>query len=194
MQILGICGRKQSGKDATYDLIKEILQPNKVIRIAFADCLKEEVAKACGVTVEYIEKHKEIFRPMLQWWGTEFRRNLHSDTYWITKWVKKVIALDETKIYMVVVPDVRFINEANAIKEAGGQVIKIERPLPNLTVRDYHPSENDLICSDWKFDDLIINNGTLADLQSFTSTVLFNLQQKLKHDRDIQSQRLSNPS
>ena len=66
--IIGISGKKRSGKDTIFKLIKE-LNGILPLRAAFGDQIKEEVADITGVDVDHIEENKEHFRQMLQWWG-----------------------------------------------------------------------------------------------------------------------------
>ena len=61
----------------------------------------------------------------------------------------------------VVIPDVRFLNEADYVED-NGEVLRVERPGLNST--DGHVSENEL--NDYWIapDRVIVNDGTLADL------------------------------
>jgi hypothetical protein len=69
-----------------------------------------------------------------------------------------------------VITDVRFINEAKAIKDRGGIIIRIDRP--GVTAINNHPSETDL--DNWKFDYKIVNNSDLISLK-------FNVKNILEH-------------
>jgi len=103
---------------------------------------------------------KEKDGTILQFWGTEFRRRKVNWDYWVDK-VKQVIEKDPKKNY--VIPDTRFINEAQFIKSVGGEVWKIIRHNYNQIDRDpSHKSEIDL--DDWEFDEVIFNDGTIEDL------------------------------
>lgn len=158
MKILGITGYKQSGKDTVLRCIKQLYPHLKVVRLNFADALKQEVAEACGVTVEHIEANKEKFRPILQWWGTDFRRNMTNTDYWVHKWD---LALHQISVDLVVATDVRFPNEYNIIVEGcNGDVWRVTRQ-PNT---DPHESEagQQLIETPWP---TIENTGTFAYLE-----------------------------
>lgn len=61
----------------------------------------------------------------------------------------------------VVIPDVRFRNEADGIKAAGGLLLKITRPGHS---GDGHPSETELADYDG-WDHVIENNGSIVELQ-----------------------------
>jgi hypothetical protein len=69
-----------------------------------------------------------------------------------------------------VITDVRFPNEAKAIKRVGGIIVRINRP-DHSPIND-HPSEIGL--DDWKFDHTIDNNGNLEDLSKAIKTILKN--------------------
>src|ERR1019366_1254374 len=121
MKLYGITGKMRAGKDTFFSIVAERIPAR---RIAFADELKSECASACGVTVEQINADKARFRPLLQWWGTEFRRNLDSD-YWLKKMLAALDALPECGA--VFVTDVRFENEAQLIRSRGGEIIRVIR-------------------------------------------------------------------
>lgn len=59
-----------------------------------------------------------------------------------------------------VITDCRFPNEAQAVKDHGGIVIRINRP--GITAVNAHPSETSL--DNWNFDAVINNDGSKTDL------------------------------
>ena len=71
----------------------------------------------------------------------------------------------------VVFADVRFPNEANAIKELGGEVWRVERF--NSGPANNHASEHAL--DDYKFDHLIRNYNGLESLYKTVTTILTDL-------------------
>ena len=155
--IIGISGKKRSGKDTIYELIRGLngIRPR---RAAFGDQIKEEVAGVTGVDVDHIEEHKERFRPMLQWWGTDFRRHYNGESYWLDKMQSKMQAIRGREV--LVITDVRYPNEAELVKKAGGIMIRVER---ETGLEDTHSSEN-LLDNFEGFDYRLNNNGTLFDL------------------------------
>lgn len=162
MIIIGISGKKYSGKTTLAKVIAECKSDTVIIN--FADALKEEVAKACDVTVEFIEANKKDFRTILQWWGTDFRRKFNKDNYWLARWIQKCKNLTpEPKL--VIAADVRFKNEADLVKQLGGYLVRVERI---TNVIDNHPSETEL--DDYKFDLVVTNNGTLEELRETVVT------------------------
>jgi len=152
---IGISGKKKSGKDTVADIISTIL-PN-CIKYSFATELKKEVSRATGFSVKYIDEHKDNFRLVLQGWGTDFRRGIYGDTYWIKKMEE---ACEQFGMYEnILIPDVRFENEYDWIKSKNGIVIRVDR---HMDFSDSHISETAL--DNYKFDHHIINDGTLEDL------------------------------
>jgi len=132
-------------------------------------------------------------RELLQWIGTEmFRHNMHED-FWsraALNRVRKEFASYSTHI----ISDVRFLDEAMEIKNAGGIIVRIVRPTLGDS-KDAHISETALDKEDEKvssflnlgflacplitvplrkaslYDYVVINNGTLDHLQ-YTSKKL----------------------
>lgn len=59
-----------------------------------------------------------------------------------------------------IITDCRFPNEAEAVRDRGGVIIRINRP--GVTAVNAHPSETAL--DDYDFDDVIVNDGSIQDL------------------------------
>jgi hypothetical protein len=162
MKIIGISGKKRSGKDEACSAILAAY-PGLGRRMAFADPLKAEVAAACGVSVETLERHKQHFRTILQGWGTEFRRQFSgNNNYWIDRLTDELECLEAIGGKLAVITDVRFPNEFQLVKDRGGIVLRIESLRCNNN--DSHPSETAL--DDHLFDITIRNDGTLDEFRS----------------------------
>lgn len=69
-----------------------------------------------------------------------------------------------------IITDTRFPNEAQAIKKAGGFIIRVDRPGVNAI--NAHPSETAL--DDWEFDYRIGNASDLTSLMLTVRTILIN--------------------
>lgn len=115
-------------------------------------------------------------REFLQLLGTESIRNgLHTNA-----WVNATFADYKRKVQVGIdnpndltesgdypdwiITDTRFPNEAQAIKDRGGIVVRVNR-MKTASLEDkglLHPSETSL--DDWKFDHVIKNNGTMNQL------------------------------
>lgn len=138
MIIIGITGKKRSGKDTFADFI--IKNSNGTAsKMSFADSLKDEVAQMLNISRARIEDDKSFFRPLLQWYGTEWRRGNFGSDYWITQ-LKNRVSMSASKV--VIVPDVRFRNEAELIKQMKGTLVRVEKEGENSD--DRHASEIDM--------------------------------------------------
>jgi hypothetical protein len=162
--IIGIGHKKGRGKDTfARFLFDEFVSKERSVQIiGFADALKREVAVACRISVDELDANKSVFRPILQWWGTEFRRKYQNkDNYWIDQ-VDKLMK-NATFIDVFIIPDVRFLNEAEFVRRAGGILLKINRP--DVVTNDNHSSECELEdYSGWDYE--IYNIGNLDYLKS----------------------------
>lgn len=158
--IIGIGGKKRHGKDTFATMLAEAL-PGQTRRLAFADPLKDEVAAATGHTREFIEQHKPNFRLILQAWGTEFRRALFGDDYWLCRMSD---AIQKSVSPVILITDVRFPNEHAFVKERGGILVRIFRPdvLHTTDVSTQHASETALDLHVW---DEVFCNLSLESLR-----------------------------
>lgn len=176
--IIGIAGKKRSGKDTFAKFLIEELKNLGYFsqRRAFADSLKDEAA---NMLVDYgrfdkikilqmmnEDQTKEKFRLLLQWWGTEFRRELcENHNYWVESLLRWIDITQSEAERFIIVPDVRFVNEFNAIKKEFGYIIKITRPMLYIA-EDVHKSETALDdFEDTTFDFVVDNNSSLEQLQ-----------------------------
>lgn len=105
-----------------------------------------------GVSSEYFGGRTP--RHAMQTLGTEWGRKLIHPDLWVTTEMDASAPFD-----CVVFDDVRFPNEVAAIKTAGGQVVKIERP--DLFAKEDHASENQKL----DVDTIVSNDGTLDDFR-----------------------------
>jgi len=139
------------------------------VRVFYVD--EQKALQHCPKWAGFVAGHHEIqdragqtavtVRRILQWWGTEYRRTEDAD-YWTKAWSRKVEQLDLERVH-VLVDDVRFMNELNAIKGHGGLIIKIERP--GFDGANNHASETSL--DDYAaWDGTIVNDGTLEEFRA----------------------------
>jgi hypothetical protein len=150
-----------------------------VKKISFADALRREVTEAtirAGSTEELLKQgidglpfpdwvtldpNPDTMDPLLpygkhpkilQWWGTEYRRKQDPE-YWIKEWQKQIAGFKG----VIVTGDVRFLNEAKAIKQAGGYTINVTRlnkdgsPYRDPYRPADHISETELDNFNWDF-------------------------------------------
>jgi hypothetical protein len=117
---------------------------------------------ACGGKPVYLTP-----RFALQTLGTEWGRNCCEDI-WARYGVRKAIEAFEDG-YLAVVTDCRFINEARAVREAGGEVWQIIRPGAGLKgAAGQHPSETEQTTLEFRrhVTSFVDNNGTVEDLRA----------------------------
>jgi len=97
-------------------------------------------------------------RFVLQTIGTEWGRSYIADDIWI-----RCLCARVKEFSRIIVDDVRFENEAKAIKDMGGEMWCIKRP--SATHDSSHASEGAL--DNWDgFDHFIDNSGTLEDFRA----------------------------
>lgn len=152
--LIGIHGRPRVGKDAAYRIIKQEYG-DSVSRIAFADQMKVSAAAALGIhenALEWINQLKNHGRIVVEFgdgekvsvsgrefinrYGTEAHRDILNEDIW----VDHLLPLDlDHRDRIVVVTDVRFANEAQRVKDLGGELWRIRRPETDIEVGD-HPS------------------------------------------------------
>ena len=163
--IIGLSGYAQSGKDATANLL---CLNYDYQRRAFADPMRhalqiinpklDSITHVSDLVDDYgwdIAKKNPEVRRLLQVLGTDFGRKMLGDDVWI-----KMTMRDLRQDDRVVISDVRFPNEADAIKKLGGTVLRINRK--NHSAVNGHPSEHAM--DNYMFNHVIYNDGTLEDL------------------------------
>ena len=171
-RLIGFCGLKGSGKDtAAGPFLHAGWQ-----KVAFAQTLKDMVhvllrARGCHDPERYTDGDRKEFatpylmnrtaRHVMQTLGTEFGRDQVHPDLWIDTWRIKVSDLLEAG-EGVVVTDIRFQNEADAIKKLGGRVFRVVRP--RLTNGDLHASETGVANIDATAE-LLNNFPTARDFQ-----------------------------
>lgn len=177
--LIGMAGMQGAGKDYMYDWLRLKLEDQWVTRIAFADGVREEVARevldAIGIgSPDFLKTanlgswkkpYTDGQRFILQQWGTEFRRAQDPD-YWVKHGMQRVAKEWKKGADLVVITDVRFANEAEAIRSAGGYVcqvvagpgVRAERngvTMEAMKAQSKHASE----MIDFTCDFIISNNG-----------------------------------
>jgi hypothetical protein len=141
-KIIGICGLKNSGKDTIGDIICK--NDDSFVKMSFADTLKDITAILMGwdrellqgSTIEsrecrekaddyWSDKFGKMITPriILQELGTNVLRNQFLQSIWVDSLQKKLMEMEKN----VVITDVRFPNEIDAIKELGGTIYRVER-------------------------------------------------------------------
>lgn len=174
MVLIGIMGKKGSGKDTVSDYLVENYQFHK---LAFADPIKQ-VAQIMfdftepqlnGELKETIDKRWGISpREVFQKLGTEFGQ-FDLPKYFPTLgekvnrnfWVER-LKIEYGKLPIncnVIVSDVRFNHEIEEIKKMGGKIIYIERNERIWEKQDGHLSEKEMETLDKDLFDIRIDNN-----------------------------------
>ena len=133
--IVGLTGYKQSGKD-TFATV--LCAEGGFVRVAFADALKADLAAYLGIEFAQVEEEKEALRRALQLRGTA-KRTIDPD-YWILLATGKIYAYAEQGRH-VVVTDVRYPNEANALRDFNATILRMRRTDQPFYTADPHSSE-----------------------------------------------------
>lgn len=167
--IIGVIGPKQSGKST---LTKILVERFGFTRTAFADPLKRALMVAFDLTREQVYgDEKEIPtdklcgrtpRHAMLTIGTEWGRNMIHPDIWLAAWRNTLPGGD------LVIEDVRFPNEHQAVKETDdGCIISVRRP-----GREYDTSHESEAHADLPFDYKIQNDSSMEDFESRVETVL----------------------
>lgn len=160
--LIGLSAKARYGKDETVEHMTRLLAPDLVVRrVAFADGVREEARELWG----WNGVKDAAGRTLLQEIGAH--RRAEDPEYWIKRAFSKIDLGFSRTIWMI--PDVRYVNEANRVRELGGEVWRIERrgrdghPFVNglSAIQQTHPSETDL--DNYPFDQELFNVGTIDD-------------------------------
>ncbi len=170
MQIIGFIGRINSGKTTC---AKYLEQKYGFTRLSFASSLKKMLVKAGIVTWEDIENKTSFAREMMQKIGTNLIRNQIDPDFWIKKLVTHIIDLKKKGYTNFVIDDVRFPNEADAIKKINGFLIKLER-----TTSEKNNHESECYIDTIPYDYLLINNASIENLYETLDSLIKSLSSK----------------
>lgn len=105
---------------------------------------------------DFVKKHYPEARRFLQHLGDQMRK-MFGETFWLDRVAGRIDGPDDR----VVIPDVRYLNEALWIKSVGGLLVKVNRPGRRP---EGHVSETALAdFDDWDF--VAENNGDIVQLE-----------------------------
>jgi hypothetical protein len=175
--LIGLMGRAGTGKDTVRSILEQDFGAEG---IAFADPIRSMLGALLsehGFSTEWMyqreKKEQPIpglgfsYRHLVQTLGTEWGRSVDPD-FWLRIATARVSALTASGATIIVVSDVRFPNEADWIKQQGGELWGIVRDMAE-PVRD-HESEREVSTIDP--DQFIDNNGTVEDLWCVVSALM----------------------
>ena len=173
--LIGITGRARSGKDTVADFI---LQRNGGYKYSFAEPLKQMLLPlGIDMSEPYWQEVKEVIIPefnasprrLMQTLGTEWGRELIHPDLWLTLATRKLASMG----HGMVIPDVRFENEAAWVRRNGGVIIHLFRS--HVDPVEKHVSEAG-ITMDTR-DYMLDNNRTFEELR----TEVIRLIHRIKH-------------
>jgi hypothetical protein len=168
--LIGLSGKAGSGKSTAAEYLEATYDYN---RFAFSDTLKAVVGLAFGFSEDQLHgafketpdrRFGKSPRWCLQYLGTEILRSVWPEI-WIWHLDHSILEfLLNNGLRPIVVTDVRFRNEAEALKRMGAVLVRLERAEAGAQNGiSEHVSETDL--DGWEgFDCLIVNNGTREQL------------------------------
>lgn len=167
---VGLAGFARSGKDS----VGAVLVSQGFVRRSFATpmrralCVLNPLVDTCNGVMplmdalyllgswEGLKERAPGVRDLLQRLGTDVGRELWGEDFWLEQAFRGVGVGED-----VVFTDVRFPNEAEAIRLRGGVVWNVVRP--GVGVVNGHVSECAL--DGFVFDATVVNDGSLQDLE-----------------------------
>lgn len=185
--IIGVMGRKQAGKDSAAAPLVRL----GYTHLNFADRVRDTALAIDPLVVWeafspepvrlsllvakrgwHAAKQAPEVRRLLQRIGTEGGRDIHGEHVWVDLWKLRVEALPRPA--RVISTDVRFPNEADAIRSLGGIIVRIDRP--GLPDDDCHASERAMAAI--APDATLVNDRDAVDLQAEFVHVVGELQRE----------------
>ena len=164
IKIFAVSGKAQHGKDTFANVLYEELtnKGHRVLLTHYADLLKF----ICRSLFNWDGQKDEKGRHILQYVGTDVVRKERPD-YWVEFVVDMIELFGENWDY-VLIPDTRFPNEVEVLKENFNNVthIRVIRPNFESTLTDEqkkHPSETAL--DNIEPDYVFYNEGTIDDIK-----------------------------
>lgn len=171
MKIIAFTAKKETGKTTA---VKYMMQKYPhALHINFKDALIGEIIalfpEVLQAMCEYYNKSDydgmdpwtteklfrvkpRLVRAFMRNFGTEVRRREDPD-HWVKAWIKTLKSVKVSDETVIFVDDVRFLNEAQAVKDFGGTIIRItsDKPVPV----DAHASEFEM---DHIVPDIVVKN------------------------------------
>jgi hypothetical protein len=169
--IIGLTGRKRSGKST----IAQALVHKGFAEMSFAEPIRTFTKILLGLDHAGLEEAKEkpidwldgvTTRYIMQTLGTEWgRQTIHPDI-WIRYLTRRLTAPSNLNAD-IVISDIRFDNEAIALRELGAKIVRVERPGGG---EDAHVSEAGVSLRYVNFG--VMNNGELAAVNDIADLIV----------------------
>lgn len=176
--VIGLSGWARSGKDTVADYL---VKNHGYTKVSFATPMREALYRLnpkitinelqstplqVGVDVydwEGLKERSPDVRGLMQRMGTEVGREMFGEDFWVNYALNSIP--DGSK---AVIADVRYPNEAEAIKKLNGEVVRINRD--GVQAANSHPSETAM--NDYEFDIVIKNAGDLLALHMVVDVMI----------------------
>lgn len=166
--LIGITGHKFSGKSTVANMLSEMLnykvdsfaRPLKEIVCALSGCAMEQLEDYDFKENEVVPEHlwafcaneKHNYRSLLQGIG-DYLRSKNPNIF-----IDSVLVGDTSNL---IISDCRFPNEAKAIRDSGGIIVKVVRD--NVTKSDTHQSETMIDSIDAEY--VLVNTKSIETLR-----------------------------
>lgn len=190
MPVVGISGKSQNGKDTIADYLVRYYGFKKV---AFADPLKDALAAMLGINRALLDSQEgkasvdpitgQTYRVLLQALGTMMRQEFgkhvemitgvypqmaRDEMFWVQLFADKYKDIGDERL---VTTDIRYPNEADAVRKIGGFIIRHDRrdwvPDPEINAHSSEYALDDYLRFDWKG-----STSTVRDMLSWTDDIM----------------------
>lgn len=183
---VALMGRAGSGKDSA---AARLVSAHQFVRVAFADPLKASALRLDPIVGAESTSYGSLpirLSDVVNRYGWDRSKNSHPEVRRTLQRLGETVRADDSEFWLrmaldklstadrwslpVVISDVRYANEADALKRAGALMVRIERPGATAGGEAArHVSELDL--DTYPTDVTIPNAGTLADLDALVDTL-----------------------
>lgn len=177
--IIGLMGKKDTGKS---EVANYLMEKHDFGCAAYADNLKYKLADLLNIPIddfypqteedrkrrenEVLPKIGRTIRQLMQIYGDGCREMLYKEI-----WIDLMDRLLKERFYgsLLVISDVRYVNEADYIRNNGGFIIKITNPKKRFEDNHVSEIEQDEVGPPFF---IIMNDGSLKDLFAKVDKVL----------------------
>lgn len=154
MKIITISAKAQHGKDLSAIILKELMEDDdkKVLIAHYADLLKY----ICEKFFDWDGIKDETGRTILQYVGTDIIRE-QKPNYWVD-FIVSVLKMFPNEWDYVIIPDTRFPNEIDRLKEEGFDVVtlKVNRvDFENSLTEEQRQHKSEVALDNYEFDHVI---------------------------------------
>jgi hypothetical protein len=173
--VIGVSGKARHGKDSVYAIARRCLGDGRVTRIGFADAVRDE-ARSQGWDGEKDDAGRELLQRI------GMLRRIEDADYWVKKLLVQVHRASRD---VVIITDVRFRNEAEALRNIpSSELWRVRRFTPGGLPFDnglpqeqkYHPSETEL--DTYRRFDRYIDASDLGELRQKVEWILEHLERE----------------